>query len=182
MGDLADDQERFEGLWRDEWAAYDMSMRALERGSATIDEFPESDLAVVRVDLDHDGGGGAAWKSAPLHPAAVHSATTCLRVVTVAGGRMELRYRYESWVRLIGRRPRPRVDLARLASDLTAAETGNARWVFDGAGAIKGALHLAGDDDTSTVTPRRFVELVRERLAILDRGPAAWDPYRASPG
>jgi hypothetical protein len=74
------------------------------------------------------------------------------------------------------------VDLERLAYDLTTTETGSTRWVFDGAGAIRGALHLAGEDDTSTIAPERFVAVVRERLAALDRGPAAWDPYRASPG
>jgi hypothetical protein len=181
MGDLADDPQRFDTLWRDEWAAYEASARAFDEGWATIDELPEFDLAVVRVDRDHEGAGAAGWKSAPLHRAAVHSATTCLRVATVAGDRMELRYRYESWVRLTGRRPRPRVDLERLASELTAAETGHSRWVFDGAGAIRGALHLARDDDTSTIAPERFVEVVCARLAALDRGPAAWDPYRAPP-
>lgn len=179
IGELADDPDRFEALWGDEWAAYEASVRALDEGWATVDEFPASDLAVVRVDEEHDGARAAAWRSAPLHRGAVHSATTCLRVVTVAGARMELRYRYESWVRLTRRRPRPRVDLERLASDLTAMETGNRRWVFDGAGAIRGALHLAGDDDTSAVAPGRFVALVRARLAVLDAGPAAWDPYRA---
>jgi len=182
MGDLADDPEPFEALWRDEWAAYDASVGAFDQGWATLDEFPEFDLAVVRVDRDHDGTAATAWKSAPLHPAAVHSATSCLRVATLTGDRMELRYRYESWVRLSGRRPRPRVDLERLASELTAAEEGNRRWVFDGAGALRGALHLARDDDTSTIAPERFVEVVCERLAALDRGPAAWDPYRAPPG
>ena len=46
--------------------------------------------------------------------AAVHSATDLLRVATLAGGRVEIRYRYESWVRLetppspAARRPRRR--------------------------------------------------------------------------
>jgi hypothetical protein len=182
MGDLADDPGRFEALWRDEWAAYDASVRAFEQGWATIEELPEFDLAVVRVDRDHDGAAAAAWQSAPVHRAAVHSATTCLRVATLTGDRMELRYRYESWVRLTGRRPRARVDLERLAAELTAAEEGNRRWVFDGAGATRGALHLARESDTSTIAPARFVELVCERLDALDRGPAAWDPYRAPPG
>ena len=60
--------------------------------------------------------------------------TACLRVATVAGGRVELRYRYESWVRLETRRPRPRVDLGALAAELTGPRRPAARWVFDGAG------------------------------------------------
>jgi hypothetical protein len=179
--DLAADPQRFEWLWRDEWSAYEASVRAVAEGWATIEELPEFDLAVVLVEPGHDGAA-AAWRSAPLHRAAVHSATTCLRVATLRGGRMEMRYRYESWVRLAHRRPRPRVDLERLAYDLSAAEKGGGRWVFDGAGATTGALHLARDDMTTTIAPGRFLELLCEQLATLDSRPAAWDPYAPPPG
>jgi len=181
IGDLAADPERFEPLWHDEWSAYDASTRALADGWATIEDVRALDLAVVRVDLAHDRAADAAWQSAPLHRAAVHSATDCLRVATVAGDRMELRYRYESWVRLTSHRPRPRVDLERLAGDLTAAETSTSRWVFDGAGAIRGALHLARSDSASSIEPGRFVEMVCAELAALDAGPGAWDPYGEAP-
>jgi hypothetical protein len=183
--DLAADVERFEPLWHDEGAAYDASVRALTEGWASIEEIPESDLAVVRVDPDHEDAPSARWDSAPLHRAAVHSATSCLRVATVAGQRMELRYRYETWVRLARRRPRPRVDLARLAATLDTVEKtagGSGRWVFDGAGAITGALHLVAEDSVSTIEPERFIETLRQELAILDKGPPAWDAYRPVPG
>lgn len=177
LGDLADDPERFEPLWRDEWTAYQWSTRALAEGWATIEEMPAHDLAVVRVDSGHDHVPRAVWGSAPLHPAAVHSATTLLRVATVAGDRLEFHFRYESWVRLAGRRPRPRVDLERLAQLLTAAEETTGRWAFDGAGSITGSLHLVGEGAVSTIEPERFVELVAAELALLDDGPPAWDPY-----
>jgi hypothetical protein len=174
--DLAADPDPFESLWRAEWDAYHSSTRALEDGWATIEEFPEIDLAVVRVEPGHDGSARAAWESGPLHRAAVHSATPCLRVATLAGDGMEFHYRYESWVRLASRRPRRRVDLERLAHDLTAAEGAGGRWVFDGAGSITGGLHLVGDA-TSTIEPQRFLDSVCGQLATLDGGPAAWDPY-----
>jgi hypothetical protein len=176
---LAAEPERFEPLWRDEWSAYEASLGALADGSAVIEEFPEHDLAVVTVDPRRPPA--PAWRSWPIHPAAVHSATDCLRVATIAGGRMELRYRYESWVRLASRRPRPRVDLSGLAGALTAAERASARWAFDGAGSITGSLHLVGDDTTTTLEPRAIVDLIRHELAARDLGPAAWDPYRVSP-
>ncbi len=176
VADLAADPDCFEPLWRAEWDAYVASERALEERWATIEEFPEIDLAVVRIDPSHDGARRAVWESAPLHRAAVHSATPCLRVATLAGDAMEFHYRYESWVRLESRRPRRRVDLDRLARDLTAAEGAGGRWVFDGAGSITGALHLSGEV-TSTIDPERFLEAVCGQLATLDRGPAAWDPY-----
>jgi hypothetical protein len=121
------------------------------------------------------------WGGAPLHRAAVHSNTDRLRVATIAASRFELRYRYESWVRLERRRPRPRVDLAAAAAELTRAEGAGGRWVFDGAGALTGALHLA-DGGASTLDPEDVLSLVCQRLAVLDAGPPAWDPYASSSG
>jgi len=48
--DLAADPQRFEWLWRDEWSAYEASVRAVAEGWATIEELPEFDLAVVLVE------------------------------------------------------------------------------------------------------------------------------------
>jgi hypothetical protein len=176
LPELAADPGRFEALWREEWAAYQWSVRALAEGWATIEERPTHDLAVLRLESGHRDAFRAAWGSAPLHPAAVHSATPLLRVATVAGDRMEFHFRYESWVRLAGPRPRARVDLERLAQVLSAAEA-TARWRFDGAGSITGSLHLVGAGAVSGVEPECFVELLTTELAQLDDGPAAWDPY-----
>jgi len=173
--ELADQPENFERLWGAEYGAYEASVRALADGTVTMEEFPDLDLAVVRVDSGRDRR--QTWLSSPVHPAAVHSATDRLRVATLADGRMELRYRYESWVRMATRRPRRRVDLEPLASVLTTAEEGSSRWRFDGAGSITGSLHLVGGDMTTTIEPNRLIEMVRAQLALLDRGPAAWDPY-----
>jgi hypothetical protein len=173
---LVDDPERHRALWEDEARAYDASVRALAEGWASIEEHPAVDLAVVRVEVSDPGAAAATWGEAPLHPAAVHSNTACLRVATMAAGRVEVRYRYESWVRLVSRRPRPRVDLTPVAVELSGAETAGARWVFDGAGAITGALHVAGGG-VSTLDPEWVVEVVGRHLGVLDAGPPAWDPY-----
>ena len=50
------------------------------------------------------------------------------------------------------------------------------RWVFDGAGAITGALHLA-DGAHGTLDPEDVLDVVGRHLDELDAGPAAWDPY-----
>jgi hypothetical protein len=68
------------------------------------------------------------------------------------------------------------VDLTAVATELSKAETGGASWVFDGAGAITGALHVAGGGP-STLDPERVVEWVGGHLEVLDGGPPAWDPY-----
>jgi hypothetical protein len=178
---LAENPESYRSLWVEEAAAYDASTGALCEGWATIEERPEHDLAVVRVDVTHPDAVRAMWEGAPLHRAAVHSNTDHLRVATIASGRFELRYRYESWVRLERRRPRPRVDLAATAAELTQAEGAGGRWVFDGAGALTGALHLAGGE-ASTLDPEDVLDLVCQRLTLLDAGSPAWDPYASSSG
>lgn len=173
---LVEDPERYRALWADEAAAFDAACGAVTEGWASIEERPDHDLAIVRVDVTHPDAPQAAWQGAPLHRAAVHSSTSRLRVATVAGGRVEVRYRYESWVRLHSRRPRPRVDLSGVAAELTRSETSGARWVFDGAGAITGALHLA-EGARSTLDPEHVVDAVCRTLEALDAGPPAWDPY-----
>ncbi|HTZ07768.1 MAG TPA: DUF6687 family protein, partial [Acidimicrobiales bacterium] len=175
LPDLVEDPERHEELWGPEWRAFDAAVAVLGDGGATVEEHPEHDLAVVRLEGAHPGLAAAAWDGAPLHRAAVHSATTCLRVLTVSGPHLELRYRYESWVRLVSRPVRPRVDLEAVAARLTAMEGGGARWRFDGAGAITPALHPVAAAP-STIDPERLVDVVCAALAELDAGPPAWDP------
>ncbi|HUI03905.1 MAG TPA: DUF6687 family protein [Acidimicrobiales bacterium] len=179
LPELAEDPGRRPGLWAEEARAYDAAVQALEDGRVRIEDRPEHDVAVVHVPA-HDGApdeaAAMAWQGAPVHRAAVHSRTACLRVLTVAGRRVDLRYRYESWVRLVSRRPRPRVDLCPLAAALTAMEGGAARWVFEGAGAITPALRTEGDAP-SALDPGAVVERVLQELARLDAGPPAWDPY-----
>jgi len=169
--------EDHEALWHDEAAAYDAALDAIVSGRVTVDEHAGADLAVVRLAgaADDPAVRAAGWAGRPVHPAAVHSATACTRVATLWGRRYELRYRYETWVRLETHRPRRRVDLTRLAAQLTAQERDSAPWVFDGAGGITPALHqVAGD---SSLEPGQFLDAARRALAALDAGPPAWDPY-----
>jgi len=173
---LVADPWRHVTLWQAEAAAFDAATRALAEGWAGIEDWPDHDMAVVRVDVSHPRASEAAWQGAPLHRAAVHSATERLRVASIAGGRVELRYRYESWVRLVSHRPRPRVDLASAAQVLTDLEPSGTRWVFDGAGAITAALHPDGDRPTG-LRPETFLDVVARHLEVGDQGEPAWDPY-----
>ncbi len=121
IDELASDPQRFESLWRDEAAALDAAMAGMGRW-VRIEEIPEHDLAIVRVDPAASGAGLAVWGDHVIHPAAVYSSTARLRIATVAGDRLEVRFRYESWVRLASRRPRLRVDLTSFASILDSLE------------------------------------------------------------
>ena len=173
---LAEDPDEFEDLWGKEAAAYDAALALAADGTLRVEEHPELDLAVARVDPTAAAAAGAGWGDAVVHPAAVHSATSCLRVATVAGPRLEVRFRYETWVRLASRRPRPRVDLHGLARTLTEAEADGGSWVFEGAGAITPALRRATGVGGG-LDAERFLALLCSALERLDREAPAWDPY-----
>ena len=176
LADLARDPCEFEGLWRDEAAAFDASVAGL-RTWATIEDLPDQDLAIVMVNPSAAEAAHAGWAGWPIHPAAVNSATSRLRIATVAGDRMDLRFRYESWVRMTSYRPRPRVDLSGLAGKLEEMESAGAKWHFDGANATRPVLRVT-EDGRSSLAQQMFVEMLVEELDALDARPPAFDPYR----
>ncbi len=177
LPELAREPGAFEDLWKEQDAAFDASRQALAEGWASIEERHEHDLAVVRVERGGDEARRGRWADGALHRAALHSSTDCLRVATIVGERFELRYRYESWVRMASRRARPRVDLSAAACELTAAEPDGVRWGFEGAGAITPALAPL-DGRPSALSTAAFLDVVCRHLEELDRHEPAWDPYR----
>jgi hypothetical protein len=153
--------ERFKDLWRDEDAALTASQDALEGGAISIEEFPEADLAVVRV------GEGVQ-----LHEMTVHGATDCTRILELHDEGPLFRYRYESWVQITSRPIRPRADLAPLAEALTAEES-QGHWTFDGVDQITPKMRLEGAGQSALSSD----ELVRRFVDFLAEAPPAWDPY-----
>jgi hypothetical protein len=174
LTELAEDPLRFESLWRDEADAFDAAVEGIGDW-IEIEDVPDHDLAIVRVAPDHSLKDLDGWGDL-IHPAAVNSVTERMRIATIAAGRMQLRYRYETWVRLETRRLRPRVDLSGLATVLTGLEPGAVEWSFDGAGAIRPAVKTNGNAP-SGVPADLFVEEAKKAFASLDSGPPAWDPY-----
>jgi hypothetical protein len=175
LPELADHPERYRELWASEDEHISVTEAAIADGTITITEDPALDLAVVRVPDDWQAravhrftmtGEGAA------HPYAVHNATDRFVVVTLGGPTPELRYRYETWVHLVSRRPRPRVDLAALAEELTAREAGGA-WTFDGVDGLSPALHRVRGADTS-ISDTEFLGRVTDTLRA---AASTWSPY-----
>ena len=149
---------------------------AIATGDITIVEETDLDLAMVHVP--------ASWATKTVHrfsttdataahPYAVHNATERFAVMTLGAGPPEMRYRYETWVHYMSRRPQPRVDLTGLAEALTERDTGTGQWVFDGIGSLNPALHLVGAETTSITDPD-FVALV---TAALQAATSTWNPY-----
>jgi hypothetical protein len=175
LADLADRPERFREQWADEDEHLGATETAISDGTITITEDVDLDLAVVRVP--------ASWRSRAVHrftttaegaahPWAVQNATDRFVVVTLGGGAPELRYRYETWVHYTSRRPRPRVDLADLAAELTAAD-GHGTWVFDGVDGLSPSLHHVGDIGTD-LDDDDFVARVTDSLRA---AASTWSPY-----
>ena len=175
LPELADHPERY----RDQWAEEDEHITATEAaiadGTITITEDPTLDLAVVRVP--------EAWRARAVHrftmtdtgvahPYAVHNATDRFVIVTVGSGAPELRYRYETWVHVVSTRPRPRVDLTDLATELRT-DDGAGAWAFDGVDALSPALHQVGDAAT-TIDDDVFLARVTDTLRA---AASTWSPY-----
>jgi len=163
-------------LWEEEDAKLTASEELIEQGSITIEEQPDLDLAVVRLPDDltrHRVHRFTQRRLAECHPFALHNRTACTRLLLLHGRRVEVQYRYESWVQLASRRPAPRVDLSQLARELNHEETTSGRWVFDGVDQITPKLHLEGGATTSVPLD----VIVRRVEHHLRTGSSAWDPY-----
>jgi len=168
--------EDYRTLWESEDARLGASEELIEAGRITIDERSDLDLAIVRLpeDLTREPVHRFTQRRiADCHPFALHNRTACTRLLLVQGSRVELQYRYESWVQLASRRPAPRVDLSEFANELNREETTGGRWVFDGVDQITPRLHLEGSASTS-VPPETIVRQLEHHLRS---GRAAWDPY-----
>jgi hypothetical protein len=168
--------EDYRTLWGSEDARLTASEELIEEGLITIDEQPDLDLAIVRLPDDLTGQRVhrfAQPRLAECHPFALHNRTERTRLLLLQGRRVELQYRYESWVQLASRRPSPRVDLSELADELNREETSGGRWVFDGVDEITPELHLEGSATTS-VPVDAIVSRVEHHLRT---GRSAWDPY-----
>jgi hypothetical protein len=174
--DIVDHVDRYREHWADQDAHINETEAAIANGIIVIDERPDLDLAIVTVP--------DSWKdrvvqqftmvaSNAAHPYALNNATDRFTIVTCSGGAPQLQYRYETWVHYASRRPRPRVDLADLATALTAEDDGSGRWTFDGVDGLSPRLHLVGGRDT-TVTDERFTQLVVAELAAAR---STWSPY-----
>lgn len=170
--------DRCRALWADEDAQLEAGFRALASGSVTIDEDEELDLAVVTLaDSGRSMGHRFAGRTFHgIHPIALHQATerTTILMLDPNEGRHHLTGRYEGWVQFQSRPIRPRVDLRPLADQLTATESGAARWTATAPSDLTPELHLVADSAPSSLDPPGLIQAVTNYIRDAD---AAWDPY-----
>lgn len=171
--------QAYRRYWREQDEHLDASEELVSSGRLVIEEEPELDLAVVRIPE------GIALRrvlrylsreQAQVHPFAIHSATRCTRLVRLQGRRIEVQFRYESWLQVQSRRPALRVDLTPFCRWLNRHEA-NGAWTWDNTLDIAPRLRLARDTESS-IPPATFLRELRHYLRTL---PVAWDPYHWQP-
>lgn len=176
LPDLIDHLDDHRGLWQDEDRQLAAAESALARGDVTIEEHAEVDLAVATMSdsvAPTSGHRFAFRRFEGLHPMALHNATDRFAILLVHGRHYRFTYRYETWVQYQSRRPRPRVDLAPLAAELTSRETGSTTWQADPVGELTPQLRPV-DDGESSIAATNLIPLLLHHLA---EAPPAWDPY-----
>ena len=175
LTEIVDHVERFRRHWTDEDAHIGETEQAIVGGVIAIEEMPEIDLAIVTVPPtwgEQVVHRFTTTASNAAHPYAIHNATDRFVILTLSGGAPELRFRYETWVHYVSRRPRPRVDLTNLAAEFTAAETRDGLWSFDGVNSLSPALHLVRGE--TSLDPDHFGARVIEELRAAR---VTWNPY-----
>lgn len=175
LGDLVDHPDRHAAWWEDEDASLTAAEALIASGKVAIEEVAALDLALVSIPEGAPARLATRFMAradAPCHPAAIHNATACGRLLIRQGARFELVMRYESWVRLVSRRPAARVDLAPLAARLEAEEPNAVGWFADEVSSLVQRMSLVGSAE-SGLAPSRVRELVEDHLR---NAPPAWFP------
>lgn len=170
--------EGFRPWWEEEDAAFGRGAAALAAGAVSIELDAALDLAFVSgpgpaaVDASFARAGRAIL---PVSRAALHSGTSAVRMLVVAGEQIAYYDRYETWVRFCSRPLPARRDLTGLAAILSAEEPGGIAWRADPPGKLVPSLAPVGG--VSGLDPRRVRALVAAHLAT---APPAWFPGGAA--
>ena len=171
--ELVDHVDRYRDLWVEEDADLTASEAAIADGTVTIEEHAEVDVAVVTVrDETRWGGhrfGGQRYEG--VHPMALHNATTCSGILLATDETYRFTYRYETWVQYRSRALAQRVDLAPLATELSAKD--DVEWTANDVSSLTHDLAPVARSSLS------LGEVTDSVLAHLRSAPPAFDPFAA---
>lgn len=161
--------------WRAQDEHLDASEALVASGQVVIEEEPDLDLAIVRIPGQIPPR--TAWRylrreQAAIHPFAIHNATRCARLIRIQGRRIEVQYRYESWLQILSRRPAMRVDLTPFCRWLNRRERHGA-WLWEDTLDLAPRLRMKEDAPTS-IPPALFLHELRHQFRTQ---PPVWDPY-----
>lgn len=153
--------DSFYDYWREEDDFLSATEAAYEAGKIELEEVPERDLLIVRIESGLPPRGklerAASFVSRVLHPLFLHNKSDRMRILVIKGRRMEFYYRYETWVEYVSRKLAPRICLSALSVHLNTIEGRRGLWQFNGTDEIIARLSLKDGMDT-TLTEGRFLE------------------------
>jgi len=166
--------EKHESLWREDWQRLESDFALIASGEANITEHANIDLAIVE-------------SPRPIDQMAICSRTNCLRVLTIFGeGFYKLQYCYESWVQVVSRIVRPRIDLYALAESLQRVEQVHGTWKHGDTADIMPSLEFVDFEGTPTPSGIPRAQLISEVVSFFEReqdNPALqWSPYDSTEG
>lgn len=168
-------------LAEEEESAYRSARSVLVAGGAQVEEHPEAGLAVVTVGADVPPSAAGTLRQGPrlpLHPAALHGATSARRLLVVQGGGYLYYDRYETWVSYVSRPLPARRDLPPLAVRLAELEGDPGAWWATPASTPVAVLATA----TGRASKLPLAAVVGELVDHLVGAPPAWPPVRGVSG
>ena len=179
FGDLAAHIEDYADRWKDEDEQLEATEAALDAGTIHIEEDLEVDLAIVTIDPSVSLWGEHRFSilgRSPCHPIPLHNRTERFRVLYRHGEWAGLVNRFESWVQYQSRRVLPRVDLTKLASELS--EIDDHPWTFAWPRVQNPPTSWLTSWAPSRVPFKELRERIREALVAAED---IFDPYATTP-
>jgi hypothetical protein len=176
LPELLENLDGFREFWEQQDRHLSESESLIVNGRIRLEEIPEADLAVVHIPPDIPARQVRRYlqaEAAAVHPFAIHGVTQCNRILRLQGRQCELQYRYESWVQLVSRRPKLRVDLQALCQRLNGMEKAAGTWRCESVDEVAPRMYLEGSRETAIGVPT----LIEEICSYLADAPVAWDPY-----
>ena len=176
LPDILNNLDGYRAFWAEQDAHLAESEALISDGRVTIDEQPETDLAIVHIPSTVPRRTIRRYlqaEQAAIHPFGIHSATDCTRIIRVHGDCLDFYYRYESWLQFASRRPLLRADLEALAAQLNTMETADGLWCAEKVTDVAPRLYLKGTEKTE-ISREAFIDKI---CAYLTSAPVAWDPY-----
>ncbi|HKJ30273.1 MAG TPA: DUF6687 family protein [Balneolales bacterium] len=121
LTDLIYNHENYPAFYEDEYQKVLSDIEYIEKGKVTIEEFPKLDLSII-------------VSGRPLHYYASFSYAKHDRVISVIEPEnyVEFEHKYYTWVDIVSRKTRPRIDLSDIADVLTEKESSQIKWFFTG--------------------------------------------------
>ncbi len=161
--DICDNIDRYEPDWNTADKKFDTTEEMIKSKKIKIEEHADLDLTIVNIPESIEYSIPALYQTikGKNSTISIHHHLG-FRVLFMQGNQYKFTYRYESWVEYQSKpAPLPRIDLDKLAEQLSALETNKAVWKFEG---VKEIIPSLSSSKPSTIPPEQFIQLLSKSL------------------